>query len=144
MFVGGTAVKAVTKGAKAVSNTKQLSSIGKVVETTAKKTGGRLGTAATRRQIQEISTVLESRGYTIVGGGGKFPEEYLAPLSGKGTKGSSFLDISADHPDYGRLRINTVDVLKDGITPTKRELRNANRIRQQIGPNEVVLLSNNY
>ena len=140
VFVGGTAVKAVTKGAKAVSNTKQLSSIGKVVETTAKKTGGRLGTAATRRQIQEISTVLESRGYTIVGGGGKFPEEYLAPLSGKGTKGSSFLDISADHPDYGRLRINTVDVLKDGITPTKRELRNANRIRQQIGPNEHLLL----
>ena len=140
VFVGGTAVKAVTKGAKAVSKTKQLSSIGKVVETTAKKTGGRLGTAATRRQIQEISTVLESRGYTIVGGGGKFPEEYLAPLSGKGTKGSSFLDISADHPDYGRLRINTVDVLKDGITPTKRELRNANRIRQQIGPNEHLLL----
>ena len=49
------------------------------------------------------------------------PEEYLAPLSGKGTKGSSFLDITADHPDYGRLRINTVDVLKDGVTPTKRD-----------------------
>lgn len=55
-----------------------------------RKRGGRLGSLATRRQIQEISSELESRGYTIVGGGGKLPEEYLAPLSGKGTKGSSF------------------------------------------------------
>ena len=142
VFVGGTAVKAVTKGTKVVSTTKRLSSTGKVVEatTTTEKVGGRLGSAATRRQIQEISSELESRGYTIVGGGGRMPEEYLAPLSGKGTKGSSFLDITADHPDYGRLRINTVDVLKDGVTPTKRELRNANRIRQQIGPNEHLLL----
>ena len=123
VFVGGTAVKAVTKGTKAVSTTKRLSSTGKVVEatTTTEKVGGRLGSAATRRQIQEISSELESRGYTIVGGGGRMPEEYLAPLSGKGTKGSSFLDITADHPDYGRLRINTVDVLKDGVTPTKRD-----------------------
>lgn len=53
-------------GSKAVSTTKQLSSIGKAVETTViKKTGGRLDTTATRRQIQEISTLLESRGYTI-------------------------------------------------------------------------------
>lgn len=100
------------------------------------------GTWSGKLDVQgtKISSELESRGYTIVGGGGRMPEEYLAPLSGKGTKESSFLDITADHPDYGRLRINTVDVLKDGVTPTKRELRNANRIKQQIGPNEHLLL----
>jgi len=37
------------------------------------------------------------------------------------------------------LRVNTVDVLKDGITPTARELRNAARIRAQIGPGNHLL-----
>jgi len=82
---------------------------------------------------------LESRGYTITGGGGRTAEEFLKPLGG-GRKGGSFLDITATHPNYPTLRINTVDVLKDGITPTARELRNAARIRTQIGQGEHLLL----
>ena len=108
LLIGSGAIKGVTKGARAA---KTASATEKTVEatTTVTKAGGRLGTASTRKQIVEISSELESRGYTIVGGGGKMPEEYLAPLSGKGTKGGSYLDITADHPQYGRLRINTVD-----------------------------------
>ena len=102
--------------------------------------GGRLGNAATRLQIEDIALELEkSRGYRITGGGGLFAEEYLRPLGG-GRKGGSYLDITAYHPKYGILRINTVDVLKDGITPTSRELKNAARIRTQINPGEKLLL----
>jgi hypothetical protein len=102
--------------------------------------GGRLGNTATRAQVGEIATELEKRGYTITGGGQRgLAEEYLKPLNG-GRKGGSYLDITADHPKYGRLRINTVDVLQDGITPTAREMRNATRIRSQIGPGQHLLL----
>ncbi len=101
--------------------------------------GGRLGGTATRQQAAEIATELERRGYTITGGGGRTAEEYLKPLAG-GRRGGSCVDITATHPNYPTLRINTVDVLKDGITPTARELRNAARIRTQIGPGEHLIL----
>jgi len=42
--------------------------------------------------------------------------------------------------DTLRGLINTVDVLKNGVTPSARELRNANRIRKQIGQGEHLLL----
>lgn len=103
------------------------------------KAGGRLGNAATRGQIDDIATALESRGYTITGGGGRRPEEFLKPLGG-GRRGGSYPDITATHPIYPTLRINTVDVLKNGITPTARELKNAARIRSQIGQGEHLLL----
>jgi hypothetical protein len=101
-------------------------------------TGGRLGSASTRAQTEAIATELESRGYTITGGGGRRAEEFLKPLEG-GRKGGSFLDITATHPEYGTLRINTVDVCKNGL-PTIRELTNATRIRTQIAPGEHLLL----
>jgi RHS repeat-associated protein len=100
--------------------------------------GGRLGNAATRSQIDNIATTLESRGYTITGGGGRAAEEFLKPLGG-GRKGGSFLDITATHPNYPTLRINTVDVYKSNL-PTLRELNNATRIRTQIAPGEHLLL----
>lgn len=100
--------------------------------------GGRLGNAATRSQIDNIATTLESRGYTITGGGGRTAEEFLKPLGG-GRKGGSYLDITATHPNYPTLRINTVDVYKNGL-PTLRELNNAARIRTQIAPGEHLLL----
>jgi RHS repeat-associated protein len=104
----------------------------------AAKTGGRLGNPATRTQIADIATELKGRGYTITGGGGIRGEEYLAPLGG-GRNGGSFLDITATHPNYPTLRINTVDIYKNGL-PTNRELNNALRIRQQISPGEHLLL----
>lgn len=100
--------------------------------------GGRLGNAATRNQIDNIATTVEGRGYTITGGGGRTAEEFLKPLGG-GRKGGSFLDITATHPNYPTLRINTVDVYKNGL-PTLRELNNAARIRTQIAPGEHLLL----
>ena len=108
------------------------------VTNVAAKGGGRLGNTATRNQIGEIATTLESRGYTITGGGGRTAEEFLKPLGG-GRKGGSFLDITATHPNYPTLRINTVDVYKNGL-PTLRELNNAVRIRTQIAPGEHLLL----
>lgn len=109
-------------------------------EYTSSSKDGRLGNEATRSQISEISSTLESRGYKIEFGGQRgFKEEYLKPLNG-GRKGGSYLDITATHPKYPTLRINTVDVLKDGVTPTARELRNAIRIRTQIQPGEHLLL----
>jgi hypothetical protein len=108
------------------------------------KNGGRLGNSATRNQNAEIATELESRGYTIINGGGmrngiRLPEEYLKPLGG-GRSGGSYLDLTATHPKYGTLRINTVSTLKDGKTPTLLEWNNATRIRTQIAPGEHLLL----
>jgi hypothetical protein len=112
---------------------------GKLSSKTKVRGSGRLGNSATRGQINNIATTLESRGYTITGGGGRAAEEFLKPLGG-GRKGGSYLDITATHPYYPTLRINTVDVLKNGVTPSARELRNAARIRTQIAPGEHLLL----
>lgn len=104
------------------------------------KTGGRLGGSATRNQISEIASKLEARGYTITGGGQRgLKEEYLRPLLG-GRRGGSYVDITATHPKYGTLRINTVSTLKNGTTATALERRNAARIRKQIGSREHLLL----
>jgi RHS repeat-associated protein len=100
--------------------------------------GGRLGNAATRGQVAEIAAELKNRGWAITGGGGEMPEEYL-PGAGGGTKGSNYLDITATK--NGKvLRINTIDVLSDGVTPTRREAAAAALIRSKIGSGEHLLL----
>jgi len=98
---------------------------------------GRLGNTATRSQIESIAIELESRGYSITGGGGRMPEEYLKPIGG-GRKGGSYVDITAIK-DGRTVRINTVDVNKNGM-PTTRELRNASRIRQQTPDDHLLLI----
>jgi hypothetical protein len=108
-----------------------------------KRVAGRLGNTATRNQIAAIAVELERRGYEIINGGGmrngvRLPEEYLPPLGG-GRSGGSYVDITAVHPQYGTLRINTVDVNRNG-SPTLRELKNAARIRTQMAPGEHLLL----
>ena len=101
---------------------------------------GRLGSDATRAQVDEIASTLVDRGYTIRNGGQRgLKEEYLPPLLG-GRKGGSYVDITATHPKYGTIRINTVDTLRNGKTPTARERRNAARIRKQIGSGQHLLL----
>ena len=101
---------------------------------------GRLGNAATRSQVDEIAKYLIDRGYKIDRGGGLAAEEYLKPLF-RGRKGGSYVDITATHTKTGKtIRINTVDTLKNGKTPTARERRNAARIRKQIGPKQHLLL----
>jgi RHS repeat-associated protein len=90
--------------------------------------GGRLGSVLTRKHIAEVADELEARGWTIIGGGGRRPEEYIGGPSG--VLGSSYVDITA--AKGGRtLRVNTIDTLADGITPTARETANAARIRAQ-------------
>lgn len=81
---------------------------------------------------------FRTAGQKYVGDGVRDKEEYLKPLF-KGRKGSSYVDITATHPKYGTIRINTVDTLKNGKTPTARERRNAARIRKQ-RPGEHLLL----
>src|SRR5262249_10776076 len=99
--------------------------------------GGRLGSDRTRTQVARIADELESRGWTIRGGGGQGPEEYIRG-AGPGAKGSAYVDITATK--NGRtLRINTVDTLADGVTPTGREQTNAARIRR-LRPDDHLLL----
>lgn len=60
-----------------------------------------------------------------------FPEEYL-PGPGGGRQGSNWVDITAEKG--GRtLRINTIDTLADGVTPTAREAAAAAAIRDKTG-----------
>lgn len=101
-----------------------------------KKLLGRLGNEATRAHIDQVATEMESRGWTITGGGGRLPEEYI-PGPGGARRGSSYPDITATK-EGKTLRVNTVDTRADGVTPTTREANNAARIRAQTG--EHVLL----
>ncbi|MFL5787367.1 MAG: hypothetical protein ACJ748_04900 [Flavisolibacter sp.] len=55
------------------------------------------------------------------------------PIGG-GRKGGSYVDITATHPKYGTLRINTAE------TKLAREANNAARLRSQINPREHLLL----
>lgn len=90
--------------------------------------GGRLGGAATRAQNASIAADLESQGYTIIGGGGRLAEEYI-PGAGPGTRGSTYVDITAQHNTTGAItRVQTIDTLADG-SPTAREAAAAARIR---------------
>lgn len=97
---------------------------------------GRLGNESTRTQNSEIADYLESQGYTIIGGGGKGPEEYLPGPNG-GTKGGNYIDITAQKGDK-IIRINTVDTLADGKTPTPREQSAADSINSKTG--EIIIL----
>jgi hypothetical protein len=100
--------------------------------------GGRLGGPKTREHVEAIADEMEGRGWTIEGGGGRMAEEYL-PGPGGARVGSSYPDITATK--NGRtLRVNTVDTLKDGVTPTARETRNATRIRQQKPEDKLLLV----
>jgi hypothetical protein len=74
---------------------------------------------------------MERRGWTVTGGGGRLPEEYL-PGPGGARRGSSYPDITATKNGQV-LRVNTVDTYADGVTPTAREAANAARIRAQTG-----------
>jgi RHS repeat-associated protein len=102
-------------------------------------TGGRLGNASTRAQNAAIADSLESRGFTVTGGGGRFPEEHLKGPGG-GRKGGTFVDVTAVR-DGKTVRVQTIDTRADGVTPTTREANAATRIRaqQQRGDHTVLI-----
>lgn len=88
-----------------------------------------------RAQNAEIAAELEKQGYKITGGGGVQEEEYI-PGDGPGTKGSTYVDITAVNETTGkRVRVQTVDTLTDGITPTISERAAIARIREKF-PND--------
>jgi filamentous hemagglutinin len=65
--------------------------------------------SGTRQQNADIASQLESEGYTITGGGGKAPEEYIAG-PGPGTRGGTFVDITATN-GTSTVRVQTIDYL---------------------------------
>ncbi len=92
---------------------------------------GRLGNANTRAHVALVADEMESRGWEITHGGGRFPEEYL-PGPGGARKGSSYPDITATKGGK-TIRVNTVDTRVDGVSLTTRETLSATRIRAQTG-----------
>ena len=100
-------------------------------ETAVARSGGRLGSAATRAHVAQVADEMEARGWQVTHGGGRGPEEYL-PGPGGARKGSSYPDITATKNGQ-TLRVNTVDTRADGVTMTSREATNATRIRAQTG-----------
>jgi hypothetical protein len=133
--MGGTIGAAFQIAGRAPRSAKGESSVEPVSET-ALATGGRLGNQATRNHVDQVATEMEKRGWQISNGGGRAPEEYLAGPGGA-RLGSSYPDITATK-NGKTLRVNTIDTLANGVTPTKREADNATRIRAQTG--EHVLL----
>jgi hypothetical protein len=102
------------------------------------RSGGRLGSAATRAQNAEIAADLQGKGYIITGGGGERPEEYIRG-AGPGTRGGIYVDITAVDKETGATtRVQTIDTLADG-NPTPREAAAAARIRAAF-PNDTLIL----
>ncbi|WP_155642080.1 hypothetical protein [Burkholderia cepacia] len=92
--------------------------------------GGRWGTTSTRQLNYDIGQQLSNDGYRVTGGGGVVPEEYI-PGGGPGTRGGTFVDITAE-PANGSgptIRVQTVTTKADGVTPTSSETAAAIRIQ---------------
>ena len=87
-----------------------------------KAAGGRLGNPSTRELNQKIGELAGKPGGTVTGGANVMPEEYIRSAAGT-RKGSSFVDATVELSDGTKVRAQTVDTLKDGVTPTKRERR---------------------
>jgi RHS repeat-associated protein len=101
-------------------------------EDASKALGGRLGSAETRALDKSVAEGLKKEGAEVTGGAGRAQEYIKGP--GPGTKGSAYPDVTAVK-DGKPIRVNTVDTLKDGRTPTAREQRNTNKIAK-LRPNE--------
>jgi hypothetical protein len=91
------------------------------------ESGGRWGNTDTRTQNYQISQEYAGNGYRITGGGGIRSEEFISGV-GPGTRGGTFVDITARSSDGRVVRIQTVDTLPNG-QPTPNEAAAAARIR---------------
>jgi RHS repeat-associated protein len=89
--------------------------------------GGRWGSTQTRLLNHNIASDLEDQGFTVTGGAGRASEEWI-PGPGGGTKGGTFVDITATNGET-TVRVQTVTTLADGVTPTPSEAAAAARIR---------------
>lgn len=107
------------------------------VKPTSSGGGGRLGSPEIRAQNTQIGEFFESIGGKVTGGGGVLAEEYLpGPVKGS-TKGSNYLDVTAQ-VDGKTVRVNTVDVYADGSL-TKREANAAEAIFKKTGQEVITI-----
>ena len=98
--------------------------------------GGRWGLNSTRQQNAGVADIFKANGYTVVGGAGEKPEEWI-PGPGGGTKGGTFIDITVRKGNE-TIRIQTVSTNKNG-TLTPEEAAAAVRIRARF-PNDRLIL----
>jgi hypothetical protein len=90
----------------------------------------------TRAQNAEIAAKLKNDGFRVTGDD-EGPEEYIKG-GGPGTAGGTFVDITAKHKQTGRtVRVQTVDTLADGETPTPREEDAIRRIQEAFPDDEL-------
>jgi RHS repeat-associated protein len=92
-----------------------------------KAAGGRLGKPSMRELNQKIGELARQQGGKVTGGANVKKEEFVPSAAGT-RKGSSFVDATVELSDGTKVRAQTVDTLKDGVTPTKRERRNTEKL----------------
>jgi RHS repeat-associated protein len=102
--------------------------------------GGRWGLGSTRLQNHQIASELESKGFTITGGAGRASEEWI-PGPGGGSKGSTWVDITATRGGVVR-RVQTVTTDASGA-PTRSEQAAAARIRAAFPNDDLTLVPKN-
>lgn len=102
--------------------------------------GGRLGNSATRAQNAAEAAKLTAEGLDVTNGDDAGPEEYFSG-EGPGTRGGTFVDITAVDPKTGKyVRVQTVDTEPDGETPTPREQAAIDRIRARFPNDELRII----
>jgi hypothetical protein len=103
-------------------------------------TDGPLGSSSVRTLDGKIGAYLKDEGWTVTNGGGA-KQEWIAG-GGPGRTGGTAPDLKATRIVNGNLetvRIQTIDTLADGITPTAAEAAAAARIRAAF-PNQKLIL----
>jgi len=99
--------------------------------------GGRWGSGATRALNHQLASQLRQQGFKLQGGG--FASEEWIAGPGGGTKGGTWVDITATRGTQ-TVRIQTVTTLADGVTPTAAEQAAADRIRAAFPNDELILI----
>lgn len=99
--------------------------------------GGRWGSSVTRALNARLASQYEAQGFRVVGGAGRASEEWIPGVGGS-TRGGTFVDLTVTD-GTSTIRIQTVDTLADGVTPTAREAAAAARISAAF-PNDQLIL----
>jgi len=99
--------------------------------------GGRWGNSSTRLLNDSLATSLEDAGYQVTGGAGRAAEEWIPGLGG-GTKGGTFVDLTATN-GVSTVRVQTISTLMNGA-PTTAEAAAAARIRAAFPNDQLILI----
>lgn len=100
--------------------------------------GGRWGSSDTRALNDWIATELKNQGYRIQGAG-RGPEEWIPGPNG-GTKGGTYVDITATKAGSPTIRVQTVTTTGGTLNPTPAEVAAGARIRAAF-PNDQLILA---